>query len=202
MWRCHSRPLESTRGRAPEPAPAMVHAARICAGCGSTRGVSLATLAKLVGVDPSHLPGSRRGRASRASTFSSGGAVALGADLGIRLSGGTGPRIHDRFQAPMLGAFITGAASAMGGEAEVPAGRDAGSSTRSGRPLTPAVVASVAVRDSAVRATGSLGSRQGGSARRPVRGASGLAAVAPPIDRGHACACPHLRGVVPGCLSS
>jgi transcriptional regulator with XRE-family HTH domain len=69
-------------------------------------GVSLRELAAATGLDPSHLA-----RIEKANVHASLEAltiisVALGADLGLRLFAGVGPRIHDRFQAPMLEALL------------------------------------------------------------------------------------------------
>jgi transcriptional regulator with XRE-family HTH domain len=65
-------------------------------------GVTLAELARLVDVHPSHI-----GRIEAAATHPSLAVltaigVALGADLSLRFFSGSGPRIRDRFQAPMI----------------------------------------------------------------------------------------------------
>lgn len=105
-------------------------------------GVSLATLAELVDVDPSHLARIEKGTSQPSLDVLERSAVALGADLGIRLFGGTGPRIHDRFQAPMLEAFIKVLHPRWVRELEVSAARGRGfiDLVLADR-LTPAVVA-------------------------------------------------------------
>lgn len=105
-------------------------------------GVSLTTLAGLVGVDPSHLARIERGTSQPSLDLLERIAVALGADLGIRIFAGTGPRIHDRFQAPMLEALIKLLHRRWARELEVAAGRGRGfvDAVLADR-LTPAVVA-------------------------------------------------------------
>jgi transcriptional regulator with XRE-family HTH domain len=69
-------------------------------------GVSLRELGSATSLDPSHLARIEKGRVQpsiRALTLIS---VALGADLSLRFYAGSGPRIRDRFQAPMIEALI------------------------------------------------------------------------------------------------
>ena len=105
-------------------------------------GVSLRTLAELVGVDPSHLARIEKGFSQSSLDLLERSAVALGADLSVRLFGGTGPRVHDRFQAPMLEAFIKMLHPRWTRELEVAAARGRGfvDLVLADR-LTPAVVA-------------------------------------------------------------
>jgi transcriptional regulator with XRE-family HTH domain len=85
-------------------------------------GVSLTMLADVVSVDASHLARIEKGTNQPSLDLLERIAVALGADLGIRLFAGTGPRIHDRFQAPMLEALIHALHPRWTRELEVPAG--------------------------------------------------------------------------------
>ena len=105
-------------------------------------GVSLTMLADFVDVDPSHLARIEKGMSQPSLDLLERIAVALGADLGIRLFAGTGPRVHDRFQAPMLEAFIKVLHPRWARELEVAAGRGRGfvDALLADR-LTPAVVA-------------------------------------------------------------
>jgi transcriptional regulator with XRE-family HTH domain len=69
-------------------------------------GISLRELGSVTGLDASHLA-----RIEKATTHASLKAltsisVALGADLSLRFYAGVGPRIHDRFQAPMIEALL------------------------------------------------------------------------------------------------
>jgi transcriptional regulator with XRE-family HTH domain len=65
-------------------------------------GVSLASLGRAIGVSKSHLARieANEGRPSLEVMTAIG--VALGADRGVRYFPGSGPRLHDRFQAPMV----------------------------------------------------------------------------------------------------
>lgn len=65
-------------------------------------GVSLRELSAVTGLHPSHIARieAAQNQASIEALTLIG--VALGADLSLRYFAGTGPRIHDRFQAPMI----------------------------------------------------------------------------------------------------
>lgn len=70
-------------------------------------GVSLRELSVATGLHHGHLARIEKGEVQpsiRALTVIS---VALGADLSIRFYAGNGPRIHDRFQAPMIETLIS-----------------------------------------------------------------------------------------------
>jgi transcriptional regulator with XRE-family HTH domain len=72
----------------------------------SDAGVSLRELGAATGLDPSHIARIEKGQVQpsiRSLTLIS---VALGADLSLRFYAGSGPRIHDRFQAPMIEALL------------------------------------------------------------------------------------------------
>jgi transcriptional regulator with XRE-family HTH domain len=63
-------------------------------------------LAAVVGVHRSHLARIEAGIAAPSLEVLTAIGVALGADLGLRYFAGAGPRLVDRFQAPMLDAFV------------------------------------------------------------------------------------------------
>lgn len=87
----------------------------------SEAGVSLRELAAVTGIDASHI--ARIEKASvRASIHAlTAISVALGADLSVRFFAGSGPRIHDRFQAPMIEALLRELAPTWHPRLEVPA---------------------------------------------------------------------------------
>src|SRR5262245_22610352 len=89
-------------------------------------GVSLTILAAFVGVDPSHLARIEKGLAQPSFDLLERLAVALGADLSVRFFSGSGPRIHDRFQAPMIEALLQVLHPRWRPELEVAAGRNRG----------------------------------------------------------------------------
>jgi transcriptional regulator with XRE-family HTH domain len=65
-------------------------------------GVSLRQLAEVTGIDASHLARTEKGSARASVETLTSVAVALGANLSLRFYADAGPRIHDRFQAPMI----------------------------------------------------------------------------------------------------
>jgi transcriptional regulator with XRE-family HTH domain len=65
-------------------------------------GVSVADLANTVGVHRSYLPRIEAGQARPSIEVLSAIGIALGADLSLRYFAGSGPRLHDRFQAEMI----------------------------------------------------------------------------------------------------
>ncbi|MEW5989747.1 MAG: helix-turn-helix transcriptional regulator [Chloroflexota bacterium] len=69
--------------------------------------VSGTELSRAVGIDPAHLWRIEAGLAHPSLEVLVGIGVALGADLGVRYFAGAGPRIHDRFQAPMMETLLT-----------------------------------------------------------------------------------------------
>lgn len=69
-------------------------------------GTSQAALARAAGIDPGHLCRIEAGTRGASLLTLARLAAALGADIGVRLFAGTGPRILDRFQAPMIEALI------------------------------------------------------------------------------------------------
>lgn len=69
--------------------------------------VSGPELSRAVGIDAAHLWRIEAGLAHPSLEVLVAIGVALGADLGVRYFAGAGPRIHDRFQAPMLESLLT-----------------------------------------------------------------------------------------------
>jgi transcriptional regulator with XRE-family HTH domain len=65
-------------------------------------GITLTALGAVVGVHRSHLARIEAGTASPSLDVLTAIGVALGADLSLRYFAGSGPRLHDRFQAPMI----------------------------------------------------------------------------------------------------
>lgn len=88
-------------------------------------GVSTARLAACVGIHRAYLGRIERGKASPSLEVLGAIADWLGADLGVRLFPTAGPRLHDRFQAPMIEALIRelGPAWRRQPEVTVPAAR-------------------------------------------------------------------------------
>jgi transcriptional regulator with XRE-family HTH domain len=68
--------------------------------------VSVAALARATAIDAAHLGRIEAGTAHPSSEVLIAIGVALGADLSLRFFPGSGPRIHDRFQAPMIEALL------------------------------------------------------------------------------------------------
>ena len=83
-------------------------------------GVSLGELSAIVGVHKSHLARIENGEAQPSLDVLSAIGVALGADLSVRYYPGSGPRIHDRFQAPMVETLLSALDPRWGAELEVP----------------------------------------------------------------------------------
>lgn len=69
-------------------------------------GVSLRELARVTGLDPSHIARIEKGQTHASLEALTAIGVATGADLSLRFFAGAGPRIHDRFQAPMIEALL------------------------------------------------------------------------------------------------
>jgi transcriptional regulator with XRE-family HTH domain len=69
-------------------------------------GVSRRQLAAAAGIDPAHLWRIESGSANASLEVLMAISACLGSDLGVRLFPGHGPRLHDRFQAPMLEALL------------------------------------------------------------------------------------------------
>jgi len=82
--------------------------------------VSVAALGRATGIDPSHLGRIEAGLARPSTEVLIAIGVALGADLSLRYFPGSGPRIHDRFQAPMVEALLRVLHPRWEAELEVP----------------------------------------------------------------------------------
>ena len=96
---------------------------RIGSQIGSLRvetGVSRPELARCAGIAPSYLWKIERGAAEPSVQVLLAIGHCLGADLGVRFFPGTGPRLHDRFQAPMIEALIRVLGPAWQAQPEVP----------------------------------------------------------------------------------
>jgi len=87
--------------------------------------VSVAELSRATGVAAGHLWRFEAGQANPSMEVMIAVGVALGADLGVRYFPGSGPRIHDRFQALMVEALIRSLAPRWRVHLEVPISRPA-----------------------------------------------------------------------------
>ncbi len=83
-------------------------------------GVTLTELARVVDVHRSHIARIESATARPSLEVLTAIGVALGADLGLRYFPGSGPRLHDRFQAAMVEAFLRGLDPRWLVELEVP----------------------------------------------------------------------------------
>ena len=83
-------------------------------------GVSLRDLADVTGIDIAHLSRIERALTHPSLDVLARIGVALGADLSTRFYSGAGPRLHDRFQAPMIDALLRSLAPRWIPRLEVP----------------------------------------------------------------------------------
>ncbi len=83
-------------------------------------GVTLAALSRAVQVDASHLSRIERGAAVPSVDLMLRISVALGADLSVRFYPGSGPRLRDRFQAPMVESLVRALDARWIAQPEVP----------------------------------------------------------------------------------
>lgn len=83
-------------------------------------GASLAELSAVVGTHKSHLARIENGDVQPSLEVLSAIGVALGADLSVRYYPGSGPRLHDRFQAPMVETLLSALDPRWQAELEVP----------------------------------------------------------------------------------
>jgi transcriptional regulator with XRE-family HTH domain len=81
--------------------------------------VSIAELSRATGIDDAHISRIEAGTANPSLEVLIALGLALGADLGVRYFAGSGPRIHDRFQAPMSEAFLAALHPRWGADLEV-----------------------------------------------------------------------------------
>ena len=75
-------------------------------GLRTDAGLSIAAVAREVGIDRSFLSRIERGDRAASVAVLTGIATVLGAELSVKAYPNTGPRIRDRFQAPMVEALI------------------------------------------------------------------------------------------------
>jgi transcriptional regulator with XRE-family HTH domain len=83
-------------------------------------GATLTELAKAVGVHRSHVARIEAGAARPSLEVLTAIGVALGADLSVRYFPGSGPRLHDRFQAAMIERILASLDRRWTAEVEVP----------------------------------------------------------------------------------
>ncbi len=83
-------------------------------------GITLTGLAEIVGVHRSHLARIEAGTATASLEVLTAIGVALGAGLRFRYFPGAGPRLHDRFQAPILEGVLAALDPRWRTEVEVP----------------------------------------------------------------------------------
>lgn len=83
-------------------------------------GVSLSALAEAVGVHRTHVARIEAGTAHPSLKVLSAIGIALGAEIGIRYFSGVRPRLHDRFQAPMIETLLSDVDDRWHAEVEVP----------------------------------------------------------------------------------
>jgi transcriptional regulator with XRE-family HTH domain len=83
-------------------------------------GLTLAELARCAGIDPSFIGKIERGIASPSLDTLVALSACLGADVGVRLFRVIGPRLRDRFQAPMVEALIACVGAPWRARVEVP----------------------------------------------------------------------------------
>ena len=88
-------------------------------------GVSLSEISRMVGVHRSHIARIESGAVHPSLAVLTAIGVALGADLSVRFFAGSGPRLHDRFQAAMIEAFLRELDPRWRIELEVPISRPA-----------------------------------------------------------------------------
>ncbi len=99
-------PEVGARGRARTLRNVRQRVGRQVADLRNDAGVSRAALARCAGIDPAHLWRIEAGVANPSLECLVALSACLGADLGVRLFPIAGPRLHDRFQAPMVEALV------------------------------------------------------------------------------------------------
>lgn len=83
-------------------------------------GVTQAELARCAGIDAAHLLRIEAGRVAASVAVLQAIGACLGCDLGVRYFQGAGPRLHDRFQAPIIEALLRVRHPSWTGKPEVP----------------------------------------------------------------------------------
>ena len=86
-------------------------------------GLSLTNLAEVVGVHRSHIARIEGSQVHASLEVITAIGVALGADLNVRYFAGSGPRLHDRFQALMVEVFLRCLHHRWNPTLEMPVGR-------------------------------------------------------------------------------
>ncbi len=99
-------PEVGVRGRARTLRNVRQRVGRQVADLRNDAGVSRAALARCAGIDSAHLWRIEAGVANPSLECLVALSACLGADLGVRLFPIAGPRLHDRFQAPMVEALV------------------------------------------------------------------------------------------------
>ena len=83
-------------------------------------GITLTNLAEVVGVHRSHIARIEAGTARASLEVLTSIGLALGADMSVRYFPGSGPRLHDRFQAAMIETVLKSLDRRWRSELEVP----------------------------------------------------------------------------------
>jgi transcriptional regulator with XRE-family HTH domain len=86
-------------------------------------GVSIRELGRVTGLHPSFIARIEAAETQASVPVLTRISIALGADLSIRFYAGVGPRLHDRFQAPMIEALLRSLDPRWSARLEVPVGR-------------------------------------------------------------------------------
>ena len=131
--------------------------------------VSIKALGRAAAIDDAYIGRIEAGTARPSLEGLAALGVALGADLSVRYFPGSGQRIHDRFQAPMLEALLRILDPRWRAELEVPIAQPARGvidtalrSTLRGHPRSRSPLGAAAAR-----AADPVGTREGGGAPRP-----------------------------------
>lgn len=83
-------------------------------------GVTLRDVAAVTGLDPSHIARIEKGLTHASLEALTAIGLSLGADLSVRFFAGSVPRLHDRFQAPMVEALLRSLSPSWSARVEVP----------------------------------------------------------------------------------
>jgi transcriptional regulator with XRE-family HTH domain len=96
------------------------HVGRQISDLRTDAGVTRAELARCAGIDPSHVWRIEAGETTPSLDVLVRVSACLGSDLGVRMFPTAGPRLHDRFQAPMIEALLASLGPQWQGRPEVP----------------------------------------------------------------------------------
>lgn len=86
-------------------------------------GASIRELGRVTGLHPSFIARIEAAQIQASIPVLTRISIALGADLSVRFYAGVGPRLHDRFQAPMIEALLRSLDPRWSPRLEVPVGR-------------------------------------------------------------------------------